>query len=149
MATGKRTDPLAGYHFWVEIRGKLVGAFRECAGLGSENEVVEYKAADEKGKEIIYKIPGRLKWDNITLKRGVTDSMDLWKWRKEVEDGSVDKARTNGTIFLYSQDNTMVGQWDFKDGWPTKVSGPSLNAQNNEVAVEELVIAHEEIKRIK
>jgi len=149
VPTGKRVDPLAGYHFWVEVKGKIVGAFRECGGLGSENEVVEYKAADEKGKEVIHKIPGRVKWENVSLKRGVTDSMDIWKWRKEVEDGNIDKARANGSIFLYSQDNDLKAQWDFKDGWPTKVSGPALNAQNNEVAVEELVIAHEEIKRVK
>ena len=78
-------DPLVSAWFGVEFQGQVVGAFRECTGLGSENEVVEYKASGQKGEFIINKVPGRLKWNNITLKRGITDSMDMWKWRKLVE----------------------------------------------------------------
>ena len=86
-------DPAIGTWFGVEFQGQVSGAFRECAGLGSENEVVEYKGSGDKGKQVTKKIPGRLKWNNITLKRGMTDSMDMWKWRKMVEDGKIDEAR--------------------------------------------------------
>ena len=85
MAQGRSASQLRGLA--SSSRGRWQGAFRECTGLGSENEVVEYKASGPKGEFVIKKVPGRMKWNNITLKRGITDAMDMWKWRKLVEDG--------------------------------------------------------------
>ncbi|MCC6626341.1 MAG: phage tail protein [Chloroflexi bacterium] len=142
-------DPLTGYHFVLEIDGITQAFFRECSGLTSESQVIEYKEANKEGKTIIKKIPGVLKWGDITLKRGITDVMELWDWRKMIEDGKVEKARKNGSVVLFKQDNAEVARWSFTDGWPTKISGPSLNANNNDIAVEEVVIAHEGLKRTK
>ena len=140
-------DPLVSSWFGVEFQGQVVGAFRECSGLGSENEVVEYKASGDKGQYVIKKVPGRLKWNNITLKRGITDAMDMWKWRKLVEDGKIDEARKNGTITMYNQQGDAIAKWDFKNAWASKLTGPTANAGNNEVAIEELEITHEGYER--
>ena len=83
------------------VPGTGAGAFRECTGLGSENEVVEYKASGPKGEYVIKKVPGRIKWNNITLKRGITRRMDMWKWRKLVEEGKIDEARKNGSMVMF------------------------------------------------
>ena len=141
-------DPLVSSWFGVEFQGQVVGAFRECTGLGSENEVVEYKASGPKGEYVIKKVPGRLKWNNVTLKRGITDSMDMWKWRKLVEQGKIDDARKNGTITMYNQQGNAVARWNFTNAWPSKLSGPSANAGNNEVGIEELEITHEGYERV-
>jgi phage tail-like protein len=141
-------DPLVSSWFGVEFQGEVVGAFRECSGLGSENEVVEYKASGPKGEYIIKKVPGRLKWNNITLKRGITDAMDMWKWRKLVEQGKIEDARKNGTITMYNQQGDAVAKWNFINAWPSKLSGPSANASNNEVAIEELELTHEGYERV-
>ncbi|MBE3565040.1 MAG: phage tail protein [Thermogemmatispora sp.] len=141
-------DPLVSSWFGVEFQGQIVGAFRECTGLGSENEVVEYKASGPRGEFVIKKVPGRLKWNNITLKRGITDSMDMWQWRKLVEQGKVDEARKNGTITMYNQQGEPVARWNFINAWPSKLTGPSANASNNEVAIEELEITHEGYERV-
>jgi phage tail-like protein len=140
-------DPLVSAWFGVEFQGQLVGAFRECTGLGSENEVVEYKASD-KGKYVIKKVAGNLKWNNITLKRGITDAMDMWKWRGLVEEGKMSEARKNGTITMYNLQKEPIAKWDFINAWPSKLTGPSANAGNNEVAIEELEITHEGYKRV-
>ena len=66
-------DPAVSTWFGIEFQGKIVGAFRECSGLGSENEIVEEKASGPKDEPIMKKIPGRMKWGDITLKRGKTD----------------------------------------------------------------------------
>lgn len=145
MAT---SDPLVSSWFGVEFQGQVVGAFRECSGLGSENEVVEYKASGQKGEFVIKKVPGRLKWNNITLKRGITDAMDMWKWRKMVEQGNIDSARKNGTITMYNQQGSAVAKWNFTNAWPSKLTGPSANAGNNEVAIEELELTHEGYERV-
>src|SRR5512133_174206 len=97
----ERKDPLVGFHFSVDIQGKVTGYFTECSGLGSEHEIIEHKVVTEKGQEVVLKIPGRLKWENITLKRGITKNMDIWDWRKQVEDGDVDNARRDGSIIMY------------------------------------------------
>ncbi len=147
---GKREDPLTGYHFYVDIQGSgVVGAFRECSGLSSESQVIELKQADKKGETHIIKVPGTLKFSDITLKRGITSDLKMWQWRKKVEDGKVDEARCNGSIILFDQKNGEVARWNFKNGWPTKISGPSLNATGNDIAVEELVITHEYLERVK
>lgn len=140
-------DPLVSAMFSIEFQGQIVGAFRECTGLGSKNELVEYKASSEKGEYIIKKCPGRLSWNNITLKRGITDSMDMWKWRKLVEQGKITEARKNGTITMYNQQKEPIAKWNFINAWPLELNGPTTNAGNNEVAIEELVITHEGYER--
>jgi phage tail-like protein len=141
-------DPLVSAFFTIDFGGSVKGAFRECTGLGSENEVVEYKASGDKGKFIMKKVPGRMKWNNITLKRGITDAMDMWEWRKQVEEGKVESARKNGSIVMYNQQNAEIARWNFVQAWPNKLTGPSANATNNEVGIEELEITHEGYTRV-
>lgn len=142
-------DPLVSAWFSIDFSGKVAGAFRECTGLGSENEVVEYKGSGSKGELVIKKVPGRMKWNNITLKRGITNAMDMWQWRQLVEEGKVEEARKNGTVTMYNQKGEDIAKWDFFNAWPSKLTGPTANAQNNEVGIEELEITHEGYKRTK
>lgn len=149
MVTGVRVDPLVSVSFYVEVQGVFTGTFRGCTGLGSQSEVIENLSAGAGGVTHIYKIPGVTRWTNIVLKRGVTDSMDVWAWRKQVEEGKVNEARKNGSIIMYDQTNTEVARWNFENGWPSKISGPNLDASTNEIAIEELEIAHEKLVREK
>jgi phage tail-like protein len=144
-----REDPLVSFHFSVEIQGVVKGYFTEVSGLGSEHEITEQKVVNEKGQEMVLKIPGRLKWENIVLKRGITSSMDIWEWRKKVEDGKVDEARHDGSITMFDQQLNPVACWEFYRAWPVKVTGPSVKADSNEIGVEELTLAHEYIIRRK
>ncbi|MCA9922402.1 MAG: phage tail protein [Anaerolineales bacterium] len=147
MATNEL--PLVGFHFSVDISGVVSGYFTECSGLGSEQEVIEHKVVSEKGMEVVLKIPGRLKWENITLKRGITSNMDIWDWRKQVEDGEVEAARKDGSITMFDQTLKEVARWNFERAWPVKVSGPQVKSDSNEISIEELTIAHEYIVRVK
>lgn len=141
-------DPLVSFNFAVEISGVVTGYFTEASGLGSEHEVIEHKIVTPEGREIIRKIPGRLKWGDITLKRGITKNMDFWEWRKQVEDGKVAEARRNGSIVMMDETYSEVARWNFVAGWPSKVSGPTPNTTSNEVGVEEITIVHEGITRV-
>ena len=142
-------NPLVGFHFAIDIQGVINGYFTECSGLGSEHEVIEHKVINQGAQEIVQKIPGRLKWENITLKRGITSNMDIWKWRKQVEDGDVKGARKNGSIVMFDQAAAEVARWNFERAWPVKVTGPQPKADSNEVGIEELTITHEYITRVK
>ncbi len=149
MAGTDRSDPLVGYHFGIEVQGQIQGYFTECSGIGSEHQVIEHKVVGTGGQELVIKVPGRLKWGDITLKRGVTNNMDLWNWRKMVEDGKVKDARRNGSVVMYDNELKEVGRWNFNNAWPTKISGPSPKADSNDIVLEELTITHEYITRVK
>ena len=141
--------PLVGYHFYVEVQGKLLGAFREATGLTSESEKVEYKASGNKGEEIIISQPGRTKYPDIVLKRGLTSNMDMVNWRKEIEDGKFKESQKNGSIVLYDQTHSEIARWNFENAWPMKLEGPALNSANNEIAVESLTLAVQRTTRVK
>lgn len=145
-----REDPLVGFHFRVEIEGvyKFTDTyFTEVSGLGSEQEIIEHKVT-KNGVEVVMKVPGRLKWQDITLKRGITSTMDIWEWRRAVEEGKVNEARANGSIIMCNQQLDDVARWDFTNAWPVKISGPSIKADSNEIGIEELTLAHENIIRV-
>jgi len=123
--------------------------FRECSGIGSESEVVEYKGTKQTDYHTLQQIPGRLKWLKISLKRGITDTLEAWNWRKMVEQGQVEKARASGTIVMVNQEGEPVAEWSFDRAWPSKISGPQLNSGTNDVGVEELEIVHEGLRRVR
>jgi phage tail-like protein len=141
-------QPLIGAHFALDLGGVVEGYFTEVTGLGSETETVEHKVVNKTGQEVVMKIPGRLKWENIVLKRGITKSMDIWAWRKRVESGDVEGARLDGSVIMFNQQLDEVARWNFQKGWPSKVSGPTPKSDGNEVAMEELTIVHEYIERV-
>jgi phage tail-like protein len=145
--SGRESDPLIGFNFRLEIEGKLAGYFTEVGGIGSENEIVEHKIVNDKGQEIVQKIPGRLKWQDVTLKRGITDKMDIWEWRKLVEEGKMKDARTNCSIIMMDRNYEDVARWNFVNAWPSKVTGPSVKSDSNEFGVEEVTLIHEGMVR--
>ena len=140
-------DPFTTFSFALEIQGITQAFFREGSGFGSSNEVIEYKQQGPKGQTIIKKIPGTLKWENISLKRGIVSDLELWKWREKVVQGQIEKARVDGSIVIFDEDGNEKARWNFTRGWPSKWSASGVNASSNEVIVEEIEIAHEGLER--
>ncbi|MGE3107543.1 MAG: phage tail protein [Phycisphaerales bacterium] len=140
-----RTDPYPALNFQVVITGVLDdgssvrGSFSEVSGLDVEITPIEYR----NGSEDITprKLPGLKKFTNITLKRGITGDLTFWNWIKSALDGNVQRA--DGAIILLDESRQPVMSWRFRRAWPCRLSGPGLNAKNNEVAIETLEICHE------
>ncbi len=143
MATGRRADPYKNYNFLIEIDGLTQAAFQECSGLDSTNAPVDYRV----GTDIttVRKLPGKTTYSDIVLKWGITDSDEMYQWRKSVINGSVE--RKNGSVVLMNDVGEEVTRWNFVNAWPTKWEGPSFNATADEVAVETLTLAHEGIDK--
>ena len=142
--TGSIKDPFRSYNFLVEIDGLTQASFQECSGLDATTEPIEYREGGD--NTTVRKLPGRTSYSDITLKRGMTDSRELWDWFKQIRDGNV--ARKNGSIVVYDLANASeVARWNFVRAWPTKWEGPSFNAAGNEIAVETLTLAHEGVDR--
>jgi len=140
-------EGIGALRFYLEIDGITEGFFREVSGLDSETEVIEHRVTGKGGNLIVHKIPGALKWPNIVLRRGVSDDRKLHDWRKQIEDGLIESNRKNGTITCYAPDGKEIAKYTFKKGWPCKWKGPGLDATKNELAIEELEIAHEGLER--
>ena len=119
--------------------------FQEVGGLDSSTDVVDYREGSDPGH--MRKIPALNKFSAITLKWGITDSDEFWKWRKTVIDGKVE--RKNGSIVLLDETGTEKIRWNFSEAWPSKWTGPAFNATSTAVAVETLEITHEEVNRAK
>jgi len=139
MATGERKDPYRTYHFIVEIDGITRAGFRECFGLDSTQEPIDYREGNE--GLTARRLPGLVKYSNIVLKAGITDDAQLWDWRKKAIDGKVELK--NGSIILLNDAGEEKLRWNFVNGWPTRWAGPTFNATSNEVAIETLEIVHE------
>jgi len=144
-----REDPLLGFNFAIDVGGAIKGYFTEVNGLGSESEVIQQKVVSDKGVEVVLIVPGRLKWGDITLKRGITSNMDLWNWRQQVVDGKVKEARKNGSIVMYDRELKEAARWNFSNAWPSRISGPAPKSESNEIGIEEITIVHESIARVK
>lgn len=138
---------LTTFSFHVELDGVDIGRFKEASGVESETEIIEYKEVTKDGKMVIRKVPGAMKWADITLKKSIDTSHDLWEWRLEVEEGDIDSARRDGSIVLYDSTHAEVARWNFMSGWPSKWKGADLNAGEDQIAVEEITITHEGLVR--
>ena len=144
------TEELYGsYHFLLEIQGVIndnkviVGGFKSVSGMDSETEIIEFKQGNDL---IVRKKPGRTTYSNIVLERSYTATDDLWQWRKNIEDGKID--RRAGSIIILDQDGqTEVARYNFYEGWPTKWNVPELDSDSSSMAIEKIEIAIEKVER--
>jgi len=137
-------DPYSNYNFLVEIDGISRGAFQEVSGLDSTVDVVEYREGGWNATP--HKFPGQTKHANIVLKHGMASDRELITWHKAVSEGAVD--RRNGSVILMDRKGLEVARWNFMRAWPSKYTGPSLNAKSDEIAIETIELVHEGLERV-
>ncbi len=149
MAT-LRERPYSQFNFLVDLgtgeTGSVQAGFQEVSGLGLEFTPAEYRNGNE-ALNAVRKINGMFKVPDVTLKRGVIGATDLYEWINQVRDGAQQDSLRTVTIELLSEDrSTTAASWVLEGARPMKYTGPSLNGKGNEVAVEELVLACENIR---
>lgn len=149
--------PLRGFRFQVDFKEQMLGneteggevvlcsgAFAECTGL---EVTMEPKAIKEGGRNWgAAQRMGNVNFATVVLKRGLTQTDDLWAWFSLVGEGAYAQ-RLNVAITMFDQAGQGVFSWTLKRALPTKFKAPDLNASNNEVAIEELHLVHEGLAR--
>lgn len=135
--------PYGKFRYKVEIDGLEAGGFSEVTGFDASIDVMEYREGDM--VQTPMKIPGLKKYGNITLKKGLADSMVLYEWMIAGVDGAVE--RKTITITLLDESEEAAASWQIINAWPVKYTAPDFNATSSEVAVESLEIAHEGMTR--
>jgi phage tail-like protein len=142
-----RTAPLPAYNYTVNLNGprspnKLLGGFSDVSGLETDIHISEYRDGNE-AEPHVRKIPGSYKVGDVTLKRGVVDSSDLWDWITATRTTGV-AAQRDVVITLLDEAGNPVQQWKLRSVVPMKYTGPTLAGKGGgEVAMEELVLAAE------
>jgi phage tail-like protein len=148
MAT-LRDRPYAQFNFLVDLgTGSTEGpqaGFQECGEIGMSVDVSEYRNGNDK-ENGVRKLTGLARYPDVTLKRGVIGSLDLYSWLDDIRNGDETAYRTV-TVHLLAEDHSSVVQtWKLLRARIIKhVSGP-LNARNSEVAMEELTLAYERLE---
>ena len=122
----------------------LGGGFTECTGLEMSLAVHDYEEGGQNG--YVHRFATRVKWNNLTLKKGVGTGTALWDWHFGYTQGK--GTRRDGLIVLLDDLHLPHNIWQFSRGLPVRYSGPSLNAQQSEVAIESIEIAHEGLTQV-
>ena len=141
-----RQDPLRNYRFRVEIDGIQAGGFSEVFIEPTTTEVIDYREGGDRSH--VRKLPGLTKFGNVTLKRGVSTSLELFNWHLQVVRGQIANARRNVTIVVLDDAGQDVARFQVSAAWPTKYNPGDLNARGNEVFIESLELANEGIERV-
>jgi phage tail-like protein len=140
-----RPDPYRQFNFRLEVDGLQLANFCEVSLGAAFTEVVEYREGGD--KSAARKLPGLTKFSNVTLKRGITSSLELYEWHRLVAEGRTTDARRNVAVILSDETGTDVARFSLRNAWPVKYEAPSFNANGNEVAMEIIEIAHEGLTR--
>jgi len=131
--------PIAN-RFIVKFDGKVIGTFMELSGLSVEIETEDVKEGGQ--NDYVHKLPGRMKWPNLVLKRGITDPDNLFQWFLKAADDDSPAEPVHGSVQFLDESGKPVRTWNFEGGIPVKWSGPKLAVSSTEIATEELEIAH-------
>lgn len=133
--------PLPKFHFQVQWGDGAKIGFTEITGLEVETEIIEYRDGAMREYSSL-KQPGRQKYSNITMKRGVFKSdNDYWEWWNTVSLNTIE--RRDLTISLLNEEHEPVMVWKVKNAWPTKIQSTDLKSDANEPAIDSIELAHE------
>ena len=141
-----RATPYGAFNFLVDLKGadaeSVFGGFSDVSGLGTEMKIAEYRNGNEKENHV-RKVPGTHTVSDVTLKRGVVNSDELWKWVQQVRvQGAA--AKRDVTITLRDEARADVMKWKLAGVAPLKWTGPTLAAKGGgDVAMEELSLSVE------
>lgn len=133
-----RTDPLRNFRFRLEIDGVALAGFSEVA-------IAEAKIEAPRAR----KLPGLMKYGNITLKRGLTlggTALDLFKWHADVSSGQDQTRRKQVVIVMRDEAGADAARFVVTNAWPVKYDPSDLNAKGNEVMIELLELDNEGIE---
>jgi phage tail-like protein len=144
-----RDRPYNQFNFLVDLgdgdTGSVEAGFAECSPIGLEVEVVEYRNGNEKSNAV-RKITGLQKVGDVTLKRGLIGSLNLYRWIDAIRNGDENALRTV-VIQLQSEDHTeIVMTWTLLGARIVKYAAGPLNAKGTDIAIEELTLAYERLE---
>jgi len=142
-----RTDPIRNFRYRLEIGGVTQAGFSEVAIGETTTDAIDYREGTDPMH--VRKLSGLTKYGNITLKWGVTDSMELFNWHKAIVAGQIQSNRKQCAIVVVDEAGTDKARFVVSEAWPMKYDPSDLNAKGNEVFIELLELVNEGIERVQ
>lgn len=144
--------PFTGFNFSVEINVPLIGnklcsaAFSDCDGLDMTMDVKTIREGGNNTQQI--RLIGPVNYGTVTLKRGMTDSFDLWDWFDAQQHGTAQQLRSDlrgdaEIVLLAADHETELVRFVLKKCLLVKLKAPTLNAKDGVIAVEEMQLVFE------
>jgi phage tail-like protein len=161
QTAGQVPEILTAHRFYLGLtldgqQDNVDGFFLECQGFKRTQDAIEIAevtlnkwGASDKGQVVRTKIPGNVKSGNITLKRGMTNSLAIWKWFEAVQEGKWADQRKNASLTIYDQSGKEQARFELAGAWPASYKIADVNARSGEIEIEEIEVVYEEFKRVK
>ena len=140
--------PFTSFNFSVEVRVEGVAekicdaAFSECDGLEMTMEVKTIREGGNNGRQI--RLTGPMNYGQLTLKRGMTANLDLWKWVELMQTNPSLRADAEVVVLTPDKKEKRVS-FILSRCVPVKLKAPPLNAKDGVVAIEEFQLAYESL----
>jgi phage tail-like protein len=142
-----RHDPLRNFRFRLEIEGIQTAGFSEVAIGATTTDVINYREGTDPTH--VRKLSGLTKYGNVTLKRGVTVSLELFEWHRRIVTGQIAANRKNIVIVVMDEAGADTARYVVSDAWPIKYDPGDLSAVGNEVFIELLELVNEGVERVQ
>src|SRR5262245_9183347 len=144
-----RDRPYGQFNFLVDLgTGQTDGpeaGFQECSGISMSVDVVEYRNGNER-ENTPRKLTGLSRVSDVTLKRGIIGSLNLYQWMAQIRDGDPAALRTV-TIQLQNEEHTAIAMtWKLLRARIVKLTSGPFNAKGTDVAIEEITLAYERLE---
>ena len=132
--------------------------FLECRGFNCTQDVIEIcevtpqlwgKANKSRGRVVRTKLPGNVKYANLLLLRGSSNSYTFWNWFQSVQDGNWSKLRLDASVVIYDPCRERLAKFDLSRAWPASYKISDLNSRSEEFLIENLEVAFESIQRVE
>ncbi len=161
VQAGRNPEILTAHRFYLALaldgQKDADAYFLECQGFQRTQEVIEICEVtsqsgankQSQGLPVRTKIPGNIRSGNITLRRGMTNSMDIWNWFEKIERGEWAQQRKLASLSIYSQACQEIARFELAGAWATNYKIADVNARSTDIEIEEVEIAFEEFKRVK
>lgn len=141
MPTRRDFDHIGSHRFTVEIEGVTQGRFQAVSQFGAEVDVIEFEDGDDL---TLRKRPGRVRYDDVVLRRGYTLTTVLWDWWNSVQEGRVE--RKSMYIILHDGAGNEIRRWNLFECWPRRWQTGPLDGEKSDRLVEEIVIVTERLE---
>ena len=156
MATGvgvltatssSQTDVITANRVSITIDGYEIATFSELTSIVSEVETPEFFSTSDKGPQV-NKLAGTVKPPEITLKRGMNGSLELWSWFEAVRTGNMAAARRSCSLTMYDSTGTPVAKFWLEKAFPKRMELAGLKAGASEALIETVVLTADYIQRL-
>ena len=141
---GTPVDPYRNYNFLLTVQDIAEARFVECTGLGMRVHPIRYRESG--ASQIVRALPGPVEYGEVTLRYGLTTSLDLWNWLLASASGTV-KRRHVSVVMLDPDGAKEAFRWNLINAWPCEWRGAPLDALGREAAIEEMHLAYDSLDR--